>query len=25
VQVLRSGPVPFDDVAVAARVLKGME
>jgi UDP-N-acetylmuramoyl-L-alanyl-D-glutamate--2,6-diaminopimelate ligase len=25
VQVLQSGPVPFDDVAVAARVLKGME
>jgi UDP-N-acetylmuramoyl-L-alanyl-D-glutamate--2,6-diaminopimelate ligase len=25
VQVLRSGPVPFDDVAVAAGVLKGME
>jgi UDP-N-acetylmuramoyl-L-alanyl-D-glutamate--2,6-diaminopimelate ligase len=25
VQVLRSGPVPFDDVAVAAHVLKGME
>lgn len=24
-QVLQSGPVPFDDVAVAARVLKGME
>jgi UDP-N-acetylmuramoyl-L-alanyl-D-glutamate--2,6-diaminopimelate ligase len=25
VQVLRSGPVPFDDVAVAAQVLKGIE
>jgi UDP-N-acetylmuramoyl-L-alanyl-D-glutamate--2,6-diaminopimelate ligase len=25
VQVLRTGPVPFDDVAVAGRVLKGME
>lgn len=25
VQVLKSGPVPFDDVAVAARVLKEME
>ena len=25
VQVLKTGPVPFDDVAVAARVLKEME
>lgn len=25
VQVLKSGPVPFDDVAVASRVLKGLK